>query len=60
LISAPFTYVDHWLTRQATNEWEKVARMVGEAMGEIWETEAGPRVSDIWLWGRICALARES
>lgn len=59
LTSAPIYYFDHWLTRNATNEWRKGARIVGEAMGELWQSEESPHVSDIWLWGRVCALAEE-
>ena len=33
--------------------------MVGEAMGELFLSEESPHVSDMWLWGRVCALSEE-
>jgi hypothetical protein len=59
LISAPMTYFDDWLARCATVEWRKGARIVGEAMAAIWESDAGAHVSDMWLWGRARALAMD-
>jgi hypothetical protein len=53
LISAPLAYFDPWLFRLATSEWKKGARLVGEAMAEISEIDASPRVSDLWLWGEF-------
>jgi hypothetical protein len=59
LTSAPINHFDHWLTRHTTQEWRKGARVVGEALGELFLSEESAHVSDIWLWGRVCALAAE-
>jgi hypothetical protein len=59
LISAPINHFDHWLIRHATDEWRKGARLVGETLGELFQSEESPHVSDIWLWGRVCTLAEE-
>ena len=59
LTSAPITYFDHWLTSYATDEWSKGHQLVGEVMGQICQSEGSPHVSDIWLWGRVCALGEE-
>ena len=59
LISAPIDHFDDWLVRYSTDEWQKGTRIVGQAMWEIFSTQESPHVSDIWLWGRVCALADE-
>ena len=57
LVSAPIDYFDTWLTRHVTDQWAKARRVVGEALADIFSSEEGHRVSDLWLWGRVRALS---
>ena len=59
LVSAPIDHFDPWLLRHVTNEWQKGARVVGGAMGELFTSEPCPHVSDIWLWSRVCTLVEQ-
>jgi Protein of unknown function len=59
LVSAPLTYFDDRVTRYVTNDWRTGARIVADAMVEVWEKDKSCHVSDMWLWGRVCALAEE-
>ena len=59
LVSAPTTHFNSLLMRYATNEWRRGAQVVGEALGELWESAASPHASDLWLWGRVLALAEQ-
>jgi hypothetical protein len=56
LVSAPITYFDDVLLSYATYDWRKGARIVGEAMTELWQGPRGQRVGDLLLWARVCAL----
>jgi len=59
LASAPLTHFAPWLLRHCTEDWKKGALVVGQALGDIFESEGSPHVGDLWLWGRVCALADE-
>lgn len=57
LASAPIDHFDGWLTKHATGEWIKGALLVGHALGDSWQNAQSAHVSDMWLWGRVQALA---
>jgi hypothetical protein len=58
LVSAALSYFDDLLLSCAVEHWRKVARVLGEALVEIWET-GFHQVGDIVLAARIRALASE-
>ena len=54
LVSASVDYFDPLLLEQATAEWEKVARLIGNTMGYNWEPYI--QVGDLMLQARVVAL----
>ena len=57
LTSAPIDYFDNSLMLHTTTDWSQGARVVGGALEDWFSSAECPHVSDIWLWGRVCALA---
>jgi hypothetical protein len=55
LVSAPITTFDRQLTSYATNEWQKAARLVGEALASQMDDDL-IQVGDIVLAARIDAI----
>jgi hypothetical protein len=55
LVSAPIDYFDRALLSHATNNWRKVARIVGGALAESWE-DSIIQVGDFVLAARVRAL----
>jgi Protein of unknown function/Domain of unknown function (DUF1835) len=56
LRSAPITYFDDLLYACASDQWLKVARVVGHALVESWD-DHGIQTSDLVLGARVRALA---
>jgi hypothetical protein len=57
LVSAPIDYFDASLLAQATVEWQKVARVVGNTMG--YNSEPYFQVYELMLQARVAALVGE-
>ncbi|KRR17738.1 hypothetical protein CQ14_41215 [Bradyrhizobium lablabi] len=56
LVSAPLSFFDPLLLSCATSEWQKAARVVGEALSDFWETSVF-QTDDLVLCARVRALA---
>jgi hypothetical protein len=56
LVSAPITCFDDLMKSCVTAEWQKGARVVGEALGRMMD-EPFCQTGDMVLWARVCALA---
>jgi hypothetical protein len=56
LVSAPLSFFDPLLLSCATPEWQKAARVIGEALSEFWETSV-LQTGDLVLCARARALA---
>jgi Protein of unknown function/Domain of unknown function (DUF1835) len=57
LVSAPETYFDHSLIELATGDWQRLARLIGDAMHKNWKPYI--QVYDLMLWSRVVALIDE-
>lgn len=57
LVSAPLSFFDPLLLSSATPEWQKAARVVGEALSDFWKTSV-LQTGDLVLCSRVRALAR--
>ena len=53
--SAPITFFDSLLMSHATDEWQKVARIVGEALAAEWD-DGIFQTGDLVLAARVNAL----
>jgi len=56
LVSAPLSFFDPLLLSCSTPEWQKAARVIGEALSEFWETSV-LQTGDLVLCARARALA---
>lgn len=56
LLSKPLTHFDAELLAEATPQWEKAARIVGNAM---WSLRPRSLVSDSFIWGRYLAFEED-
>lgn len=56
LVSAPLSFFDPLLLSCARPEWQKAARIIGEALSDFWETSI-LQTGDLVLWARARALA---
>ncbi len=56
LISAPLDYFDDSILSHITPEWRKAARVVGDIIGEFWDTQE-IQLGDDFYWSRIQHLA---
>jgi hypothetical protein len=56
LVSAPITFFDPLVMSCVTPEWKKSARVIGEALGDSFDTSV-LQVGDLVLWARARALA---
>jgi hypothetical protein len=56
LVSAPITFFDPLVISCVTSEWKKSARVIGEALGDSFDTSV-LQVGDLVLWARARALA---
>jgi len=57
LTSAPIDHFDPLLLGQATSQWQKIARIIGNTM--VSKSEPYFQVGDLMLHGRIVALVNE-
>jgi uncharacterized protein DUF3658 len=59
LVSAPLSFFDPLLLSCATSEWQKAARVIGEALWESWESSnmSVMQTGDLLLCARARALA---
>lgn len=55
-VSAPLSFFDPLVLSCATPEWQKAARIIGEALSDFWETSI-LQTDDLVLWARARALA---
>jgi hypothetical protein len=57
LVSAPETYFDHSLIELATGDWQRLTRLIGDAMHKNWKPYI--QVYDLMLRSRVVALIDE-
>jgi hypothetical protein len=55
LASAPLSFFDPLVLSSTTPDWQKAARVIGEALSDSWETSI--QTGDLLLWARARALA---
>lgn len=58
LTSAPISYFDPLLISCATSAWQKMARIIGEALASFLD-DGVHQTGDLILYGRACVLAEE-
>jgi len=57
LVSTSIDYFDPWLLAHATSDWQRIARVVGDAFGH--NSEPYVQVYDLMLLARVVALVKE-